>query len=167
MLRKCLLAIARWPWPTHLRWALLRLAGLDIGRARIRADVFIGSSKISIGDGCSINRGCFLDGFEAIHIGNHVHIGMQAMIITSTHRIGPPVPAYGGRRSSKQPFGLPVTIGDGCWIGARAVILPGVTIGNGAIIGAGAVIAHSVQAGATVVGPAARALRQTPNGTAQ
>jgi maltose O-acetyltransferase len=142
-----LLTISRWPWPTTLRWALLRLAGVDIGRARIRADVFFGSSNISNGDGCSINRGCFLDGFEAIHIGNHVHIGMEAMIITSTHKIVPPVPAYGGRRSSKQPFGLPVHIGDGCWIGARAVILPGVTIGNGAIIGAAAIVARGVPAG--------------------
>lgn len=37
-------------------------------------------------------------------------------------------------------FGAPITIGNDVWVGARAVILPGVTVGDGAIIGAGSLV---------------------------
>ena len=48
---------------------------------------------------------------------------------------------------------------DGCWIGARAVILPGVTIGEGTIIGAGSVVTKDCEPGAVYVGVPARRVR--------
>jgi len=53
----------------------------------------------------------------------------------------------------------PVCIGDDVWIGARAVILPGVNIGRGAVIGAGAVVTRNVAANSVVAGVPARLLR--------
>ncbi|MCB9159898.1 MAG: CatB-related O-acetyltransferase [Caldilineaceae bacterium] len=53
----------------------------------------------------------------------------------------------------------PVRIEDDVWIGARAIILPGVTIGQGAIIGAGAVVTKDVPAYAVCAGNPARVLR--------
>ncbi len=52
----------------------------------------------------------------------------------------------------------PVTIGDGVWIGARAIVLKGVTVGDGAIIAAGAVVTRDVPAGATVASVPAKQL---------
>ena len=50
----------------------------------------------------------------------------------------------------------PVTIMDDVWIGARAIILPGVTIGQGAIVAAGAVVTKDVPPFAIVGGVPAR-----------
>ena len=49
-----------------------------------------------------------------------------------------------------------MTIGRNVWIGAGAILLPGVTVGDDALIGAGSVVTRDVPAGATVVGSPAR-----------
>ncbi|MET0292557.1 MAG: DapH/DapD/GlmU-related protein, partial [Steroidobacteraceae bacterium] len=53
-------------------------------------------------------------------------------------------------------FGRPIVIGRNVWIGAGALVLPGVTIGDDALIGAGSVVTRDVPAGTTVVGNPAR-----------
>ena len=50
-------------------------------------------------------------------------------------------------------------IGKNCWIGAGAIILPGVTIGNGVIVGAGAIVTNDVPDYAVVGGNPARVIR--------
>jgi acetyltransferase-like isoleucine patch superfamily enzyme len=50
-------------------------------------------------------------------------------------------------------------IEDDVWVGARAIILPGVTIGHGSVIGAGAVVAKSVPPYSIVVGNPGRVVR--------
>lgn len=55
----------------------------------------------------------------------------------------------------------PVSIGRGCFIGARAIILKGVTIGDRAVIGAGAVVSADVPAGAVAAGNPARIIRES------
>ena len=55
----------------------------------------------------------------------------------------------------------PIRIGKGVYIGAAAIILPGVTIGAGAKIGAGAVVPRNVPADQTWVGVPARPLVET------
>ncbi|MFZ4893078.1 acyltransferase [Plantibacter sp. Mn2098] len=56
------------------------------------------------------------------------------MIITGTHRLG----AHSQRAGDTQV--APVSIGEGVWIGARAIVMPGVVIGDGCVIAAGAVV---------------------------
>ena len=51
-----------------------------------------------------------------------------------------------------------VVIGDDVWIGAGALILPGVTVGDGAIVGAGAVVTKDVPVGETYAGVPARSI---------
>ncbi len=72
------------------------------------------------------------------------------MLITSTHEIGPH--QYRAGKDTTRP----ITIGDGVWIGARAVVLPGVTIGNGSIVAAGAVVNRPVGSNVLVAGVPAR-----------
>ena len=52
------------------------------------------------------------------------------------------------------------TIGDGVWIGARAIILPGVTIGEGAVVAAGAVVTKDVDPWAVVGGNPAKFIKK-------
>jgi acetyltransferase-like isoleucine patch superfamily enzyme len=57
--------------------------------------------------------------------------------------------------------GRDIVLGDGCWIGMNAVILPGVTLGPRTVVGAGAVVTRSFPAGACVIaGVPARFVRK-------
>ena len=55
---------------------------------------------------------------------------------------------------------MPVHIGKNCWIGAGAVILPGVNIGDNSVIGAGGVVTKDIPANTVAVGNPCRALRE-------
>lgn len=92
-------------------------------------------SNVVIGDNCVINRNCYLDGRTGVHIGNNVNVSFESCLLSLHHDHNlPNFPAIGGV----------VTIKDHAWIGARAIILPGVTIGEGAVVAAGAVVAKDV-----------------------
>jgi maltose O-acetyltransferase len=142
--------------PRHLRWVLLRLYGARIGRASVGARCFFGDSNISIGQSAYINYGVFFDGASSIAIGNKVHIGMQVMILTSGHALGGSDCRAGDLKPS------PVVIGDGCWIGARAMILPGVNIGAGTIIASGSVVTSSCDPNSLYAGSPARKVKALP-----
>jgi len=58
---------------------------------------------------------------------------------------------------------LPISVGDGCWIGARTVILGGVTIGAGSIVAAGSMVAYDVPANVLVAGVPAKVKRVLNN----
>ncbi|KDA04887.1 acetyltransferase [Microbacterium sp. CH12i] len=143
--------------PDHVRWALLRASGIRVQKSLIDPGCFIGSPRVVIGRGCSINRGVFLDGLADLIIGDGVSIGMNALIVTGSHEVGSAV-----KRAGELTRG-PVQIGDGAWIGAGAVVLPGVTIGNGSIIGAGSVVMKDVAANTVVMGNPARLVRRLDN----
>ncbi|MDD5247876.1 MAG: DapH/DapD/GlmU-related protein [Rhodocyclaceae bacterium] len=55
---------------------------------------------------------------------------------------------------------LPIEIGDGCWIGARTIILGGVRMGPGCVVGAGSVVTRNVPANVLVAGVPARVVRE-------
>jgi maltose O-acetyltransferase len=76
------------------------------------------------------------------------------MILTRRHHLGSPARRYAKLEA------LPVTIGAGVWVGARAMILPGVTIGDGAVIAAGAVVTKDVPANTVVAGVPATVVRE-------
>ena len=119
-----------WPVvPQELRWMLLRVFGIRAERCMIAGRYFIGGKRLSIGSGSYLNWGAFIDTTGGVSIGKNCDIGMNVTIVTRTHEIGP-----SGHRAGR-PIEEPVTIGDGTWIGANAVILPGVTIGPGCVVG--------------------------------
>lgn len=101
---------------------------------------------------------------DQLRIGDYVCIGAEAVILMGgnhTHRTDwfslYPFPeiileAYVGKGDT--------VIGDGAWIGMRAMIMPGVTIGEGAIIGSGAIVTRDVAPYTIVGGTPAVAVRQ-------
>lgn len=102
-------------------------------------------ARLRIGSGTFLNRNVEIIAWDEVTIGRHCQIGWDVIIMdTDQHAIA-------GRGFENRP----VHIGDGVWIGARAIILKGVTIGDGAIVGAGAVVTHDVPPGGVAVGPAA------------
>jgi maltose O-acetyltransferase len=103
--------------------------------------------SITIEDNVGIARDVTLDGRGSINIGNDTIIGFESIIMTSTHnsnKLNIPIKEQG-------MYAAPVIIGKDVWIGARAIVLPGIQIGDGAIVGANAVVTKNV-APNTIVG---------------
>lgn len=139
--------------PVGLRWRLLRILGLEVSQCRISAKNFFGSSDIHIGPGAFINRECFFDGSAEIFIESNVSVGMRAMFITSSHALDD------SRRRAGTPLSKPIRIGSGAWIGAGAIVLPGISIGTGAVIAAGAIVSRDCEPHTVYAGAPARAFK--------
>ena len=88
-----------------------------------------------------------------IYIGDSVMIGPNVTIATAGHPVDPEL-----RRKVAQ-FNIPVRIGNNVWIGAGAVILPGITIGENSVIGAGSIVTKDIPANVVAVGNPCRVLR--------
>ena len=108
---------------------------------------------VQIGEHTVINRDVLLDGRTGLQIGHNVSISEGTTIFTLEH--DPNSPTFENR-------GAFVLIGDYAFIGARAVVLPGVTIGQGAVVAAGAVVTHDVAPFTIVAGVPARPIGQRP-----
>ena len=113
---------------------------------------FCYGTNIEIGKGSYINFNCnFVDDVK-IKIGERVMFGPAVTIATVGHPINPKLRKY--------MFGLPVTIEDDCWIGAGAIICPGVTIGKNSVIGAGSVVVKDIPENSVAVGNPCKVIRQ-------
>jgi acetyltransferase-like isoleucine patch superfamily enzyme len=108
---------------------------------------FYRPSHVCIGAHTVINRDVLLDGRTGLEIGNNVSISEGVAIFTLEH--DPNSPTFDNR-------GAAVRIGDRVFVGARALILPGVTIGEGAVVAAGAVVTRDVPPFAIVGGVPAK-----------
>lgn len=112
---------------------------------------FCYGTHIYIGDGCYLNMNCNFIDDGTISIGNKVMFGPAVTIATVGHPIAPELREY--------MYAAPVTIGDNCWIGANAVICPGVTIGENSVIGAGSVVTRDIPANSVAAGNPCKVLR--------
>jgi maltose O-acetyltransferase len=143
--------------PRLVRVAVLRSAGIRVGRAQIRSDVTFTTSNVEIGSQAYVNRGCFFDSQGGITIGARVHLGYGVICCTSTHEPGDASCRAGTGQVQ------PVNIKDGCWIGTRAVILPGVTVGEGCVVASGAIVIRDCAPHGLYGGVPAHRLRDLPS----
>jgi maltose O-acetyltransferase len=154
VLARCVAALMGPPY------SLMRLRGLVLTAGGIKAafpTAIGGGARIThhnlrIGRHSYIAPYCTLvaDRIAAIVIGEYVAIAHNVNIFTVTHEIGLESKRVGSNRSFK------VEIKDGAWIGAGAIILPGVTVGAGAVVAAGAVVTRDVPENTLVAGVPAR-----------
>ncbi len=135
---------------------IYRRMGMDVSPEswNFGSRCYFHSSDISIGSRTLVNDFVYVENVAPVTIGSGVAIAAHAAIITSKHVMGLSTQRAGG-------WGyLPVTIEDGCWIGVRAVIMPGVTVGRGTVIGAGAVVVKDCEPNCVYAGVPARILRR-------
>ena len=99
--------------------------------------------KMDIGEGTAISMSAKLDKTnpQGIHVGKYSVITFGVAILTHDY---------------VNQLNRDVRIGDNCFIGAHAIILPGVTIGDSCIVAAAAVVARDVPPGSLVAGNPAR-----------
>jgi maltose O-acetyltransferase len=110
--------------------------------AVVRAPLSVESGRrIHFDEACFVGENCRLQDVADIHVGSFTQIAAGVTILTQDP---PGTPAK------------PVRIGRNVWIGAGAVIHPGVTIGDDAIVGAGTTVSVNVPDGATIAGTPAR-----------
>jgi len=131
--------------------------GITIGRG-----VFIGrntilsckNGDIVLGDRANVGFNCEVFSASRVTIGSDTLVAAYAYLVGGDHRVNDRAAAVIDQDRRSQG----ISVGNGAWIGAGAVVLDGVTIGDRAIIGANAVVRTDVPAGATAAGVPARLL---------
>jgi acetyltransferase-like isoleucine patch superfamily enzyme len=108
---------------------------------------------IEIADGVYVNYGTLIAAQRRVRIGADVMVG-NFSIIGDTAVPGIGEPTAGPRLEARD-----IEIGDGAWLAARVIVLPGARIGAGAVIAAGSVVAGDIPARTVAGGIPARPLR--------
>ena len=101
-----------------------------------------------------VNGDCYIDATAEVRLGDQVHLGPGVRILTTSHEIGPP------ERRASTLTAAPVEVGDGAWLGAGSIVLPGSRVGAGCIVAAGAVVDGELEPGALYGGVPARLIRR-------
>ena len=89
-----------------------------------------------------------------IYVGDYTMFGPNVTVASAGHPILPEL------RKKAYQYNFPVKIGRNCWIGAGAVIVPGVTIGDNVVIGAGSVVTKDIPLNTVAVGNPCKVMRE-------
>lgn len=109
--------------------------------------------NIFLGESFYANHNCVILDAAEVRIGDRVMLGPAVQIYATNHPLEPDARATGIE------FASPVSIGDDCWIGGGAIIMPGVTIGKGCVIGAGALVTKDIPDYSVAVGNPAKVIK--------
>lgn len=138
----------------RLRARGLRAFGYDVPLdARISYGTEIYGKDLRLAGGVYMNTRVLINAYGGVSIGENVHIAPRVQILSTDHEVGGPERRAGRSRSAR------VHIGDGAWIGAGAIVLPGVDVGRGCVIAAGAVVTRSTEPDGVYAGIPARRVR--------
>ena len=108
--------------------------------------------NIELGERVFFNFNCIVLDVCPVKIGDYTLFGPGVQILTPMHPLDPEL-----RR--KQEYGKPIQIGSDVWVGAGALILPGVRIGSKSVIGAGSVVTRDIPDEVFAAGNPCRVLR--------
>lgn len=111
--------------------------------------------RINIGKGVwvsfALSGGCYIQAMNGIIIGEGTIFAPGVKIISANHEMSD---------FSRWKITDPIEIGNNCWIGANAVILPGIKLGEGCIVGAGSVVTRSFPENCIVAGVPAKLIKE-------
>ena len=130
-----------------------RLLGMDVGVVDVFPRVWFKSRNVRLGSQVTVNMGTVFDSSARVTVGARTRIGFEVLFCTSNHHVGDR-----GERAGPR-FDAPITVGEGCWIGSRATLLPGVTVGDGCVIAAGALVTRDCETNGLYAGVPARRVR--------
>lgn len=131
-------------------WYVRAILQIPVGaHSAIHMGCFFTGKNIRIGGDTVINRNTYLDGRGGLTIGSYVSISPESYIISLDHD---------PRSATFETIPGPIVIEDYAWIGARAMLLPGIRLGKGCVVGAGAVVTKDVADYAIVAGVPAKVI---------
>lgn len=111
---------------------------------------------LQTGDGCYFGQDILLDLVCEIRLGHRVALAPRVMILTHAS----PASESLLTRCPFPPMSAPVSIEDDAWIGAGAILLPGVRVGRAAMVAAGSIVTHDVPPHTLVAGSPARFIKR-------
>ncbi|MES2454139.1 MAG: WcaF family extracellular polysaccharide biosynthesis acetyltransferase [Bacteroidota bacterium] len=134
---KMLFFLSAFPFPSKLKRGLLRLFGARIGKSVVikpRINIHM-PWKLTIGDYSWVGEETFILNFEQVNIGNHVCVSQRVFLCCGNHDFNDTCMSY---RNG------PITLSDGCWVGASSFVGPDVSIGLDTVVCAASVITKSL-----------------------
>ncbi len=122
-----------------LKVALLRLFGAKVGRGVvIKPSVNIKYPwRLTIGDHVWIGENCWIDNLDQVTIGSHACLSQGAMLLCGSHDY---------KRPSFDLITKPITLEEGAWVGAKALVCPGVTMKTHSVLAAGSTATSDLEA---------------------
>lgn len=117
-----------------------------------RGVIFSSPENIECGAGVRINPQCYFMAKGGIVLGDNVIVSAGTKIVSSSLKVE-------DGKILRKHIHKAVKIGNGVWIGAGAIICPGVTIGDHVIIAAGAVVTKDIPSGVIAGGVPAKIIR--------
>ena len=134
---KVLFFLSALPYPSKFKVKILRVFGATVGNGLVikpRVNIHF-PWKLVVGDHVWIGEEAFLLNFELLSIGDNVCISQRAFLCGGNHDYKiPSMPYRNG----------PITLEEGCWIGANTFVGPNVTIGMDTVVSAGSVVTQSL-----------------------
>ena len=145
--------------PTQMekRSALLKEMFAEVGEDCYIEPPFhsnFGGKHVHFGKNIYANFNLTLVDDTHIYVGDYTMFGPNVTVATAGHPILPEL-----RRQGYQ-YNAPIRIGANCWVGAGALIMPGITIGDNVVIGAGSVVTKDIPSDVVAVGVPCRVLRE-------
>ena len=111
-------------------------------------------APVVLGERVGFNYGCYVNGYGGLRIGHRTIVGPYAMIHTANHQTAAEQPIV-EQTWTKEP----VEIGNDCWIGMGACILPVARLGDGCVVGGGSVVVGELEPNCIAVGNPARVIK--------
>jgi putative colanic acid biosynthesis acetyltransferase WcaF len=146
------LFVDSWLPGSALRAFWLRLFGARIGGgARLKPRLRVKFPwRLAVGDHVWLGEGVWIDNLAPVTVGDHCCISQGAYLCTGSHDW------------SRADFALtvaPITLEDQCWVGARAVLGPGITVHQGAVLGLGGIALTDLEPWSVYLGNPATKVR--------
>ncbi|HEY4841978.1 MAG TPA: sugar O-acetyltransferase, partial [Terriglobales bacterium] len=110
-------------------------------------------SNIELGERVFFNFNCIVLDVCRVRIGDFTLFGPGVQLLTPVH-------PFNAALRRKQEYGRPIDIGSDVWVGAGALVLPGVSIGSRSVIGAGSVVTRDIPEGVFAAGNPCRVIRE-------
>lgn len=134
--------------PSCLRRFALRLFGAKIGKSLIYRSVKVYAPwKLEIGEWSCVGPHVEIYCKDRVKIGDNSVVSQGSYLCTASHDVN---------SHNMELVTKPIVIGDGVWVAAKVIVLPGVEMADGAVAGAGSVVAKSVRTNEVVAGNPAR-----------